>query len=170
MWVLHKQVFTERESDRARDEAFPEPFPNSTGCHDQGCIFYQGLPARLLSQPYPLPKHKYGGSESERLGECRESWGDTKWKQRMEESMIWHRSFVRFTQQISIQTDCRLSAFFFFKGWHVMSAAPLWTLRGHGLTLLQEMNTAASLAVLHAVMCASLLARTACAIVIDAPI
>lgn len=68
----------ERQSDRARDEAFPEPFPNSTGCHDQGCIFYQGLPARLLSQPYPLPKHKYGGSESERLGECRESWGDTK--------------------------------------------------------------------------------------------
>lgn len=76
---------------------------------------------------------------------------------------------MRFTQQISIQTDCRLSAFLGGDGMSCQQH-PFEHCVVMRLTLLQEMNTAASLAVLHAVMCASLLARTACAIVIDAPI
>lgn len=157
----------------------------------KGIFFYQGLPARLLWQFNPLPKHKHGESESEREGEYKERWRVTK--KAAESLVIWflpHTDSVlhNFSESVNALPGAKMihRAVFLYKLWN--KSQKLYNIHMQPLSKLSQFSKGMSNftqhgqvtkhccrkwmqqcpVVLHSVMCTGLLARTGASIVIDA--
>lgn len=149
-----------RESRRDRDKACPEPCPNFVSCHDKKkkyfsflLLFYQGLPGRPRSQSPSLPKPNTAGA-------CKNLaiWILPRTDAAIHDVPASERRDLPFTEipptpYVTFTDYNRVR----FKGPLILPNLVM------SPTLLQEMNAAAR-------VCAGLLARTGCSIVIDAVI